>query len=138
MTDPAGTTSRTASCRCGQLTATCEGEPVRVSVCHCLACQQRSGSAFSAQARFPADQVTTEGHSKNWVRTADSGNLITYAFCPDCGSTVHYTGGNFPDLVAVPVGAFADPHFPPPRFSVWEKRKHEWAEILGPNVEHSR
>ena len=137
MTEATETTRRTASCRCGQLTATCEGEPVRVSVCHCLACQQRSGSAFSAQARFRADQVTIQGNSKTWVRTADSGHSIPYAFCPDCGSTVHYTGGNFPDLVAVPVGAFADTAFPPPRFSVWEKRKVEWVEILGANVEHS-
>src|SRR5262245_60383971 len=31
---------RTATCRCGQLKALCEGEPVRVSVCHCLECQK--------------------------------------------------------------------------------------------------
>lgn len=131
-------TVRKASCRCGQLTAECSGEPVRVSVCHCLACQQRTGSAFSAQARFPADRVRISGKSKSWVRTADSGNRTTYHFCPDCGSTVHYGGGNFPDLVAIPLGAFADPAFPRPRFSVWEERKHEWVEVLGDDVEHSR
>ncbi len=130
-------TTRTASCRCGQLTATATGEPVRVSVCHCLACQQRTGSAFAAQARWPVDQVRIEGQSTSWTRTADSGNRTTYHFCPECGSTVHYTGGNFPDLVAIPLGAFADPHFPPPHFSVWEKRKHQWVEILGDQVEHS-
>jgi hypothetical protein len=131
-------TTRTASCRCGQLRAIATGDPARVSVCHCLACQQRSGSAFAAQARWPVDQVRIEGQSKSWTRTADSGNRITYHFCPECGSTVHYSGGNFPDLVAVPVGAFADPHFPPPQFSVWERRKHEWVEISDDQVEHSR
>ena len=128
--------TRTASCRCGQLRVTATGEPVRVSVCHCLECQQRSGSAFAAQARWSVDQVRIEGRSKSWTRTADSGNRVTYQFCPECGSTVHYSGGNFPDLVAVPVGAFADPQFPPPQFSVWESRKHEWVEIHG-EVEHS-
>jgi hypothetical protein len=137
MTSAAESEIRTASCRCGQLSVGCAGEPVRVSVCHCLACRQRSGSAFAAQARFRAEQVTISGGSKSWVRTADSGNLITYAFCPECGSTVHYSGGNFPDLIAVPVGAFADPDFPPPQFSVWEARKSEWVEIVGANVEHS-
>ena len=44
-------TTRDASCSCGQLHLTCEGEPVRISVCHCLACQQRTGSAFGVQAR---------------------------------------------------------------------------------------
>ena len=64
---------RTATCMCGQLTATCDGEPFRISVCHCLDCQKRSGSSFAAQARFPADRVTTSGDALVYVRTADSG-----------------------------------------------------------------
>jgi hypothetical protein len=131
-------TDRTASCRCGQLTATATGEPVRVSVCHCLDCQKRTGSAFSAQARWPADQVTVEGQSKIWTHFADSGNRITHNFCPDCGSTVHYSiEGKFDELIAIPVGAFDDPYFAAPSFSVWEERKHEWVEIVGAKVEHS-
>jgi hypothetical protein len=131
-------TTRTASCRCGQLRATATGDPARVSVCHCLDCKKRSGSAFAVQARWPADRVTIKGRSKSWVHTADSGNRISFYFCPDCGSDVHYEiDGKFGGLVAIPVGAFADPEFPPPRFSVWEERKHSWVEILGPDVEHS-
>jgi hypothetical protein len=123
---------RVASCRCGQLRATAAGEPVRISICHCLACQRRSGSAFSAQARWPAEQVRIEGRSKSWTRTADSGNTLTYSFCPECGSTVHYSGGLFPDMIAIPIGLFEDPYFAHPRFSVWEKRRHSWVELLGP------
>ncbi|MDQ3245595.1 MAG: GFA family protein [Pseudomonadota bacterium] len=129
-------TTRTASCRCGQLNATVTGEPVRISACHCLVCQQRTGSAFSVQARWPADQVTVEGKSTSWTRTADSGLTATDHFCPECGSTVHFVTQHMPDLVAIPVGAFADPAFPPPRFSVWEERKHPWVTILGDDVEH--
>ena len=44
---------RRAECACGQLSAVCSGEPMRVSVCHCLACKRRTGSAFSYNARFP-------------------------------------------------------------------------------------
>ena len=131
-------TVRTATCRCGQLRATATGEPVRVSVCHCLDCQKRTGSAFSAQARWPTAQVKIEGESKIWTQFADSGNKITHRFCPECGSTVHYViEGKFDGLVAIPLGAFADPQFPPPRFSVWERRKHQWVEISGDQVEHS-
>ena len=131
-------TTRTASCRCGQLRATTSGEPVRVSVCHCLDCQKRTGSAFSAQARWPTEQVTIDGQSQIWTHFADSGNRITHHFCAECGSTVHYSiEGKFDGLVAIPLGAFADPHFPAPKFSVWEERKHAWVEILGDQVEHS-
>ena len=105
------------------------------SVCHCLACQQRTGSAFGVQARFPRENVGTEGAASRYVRTADSGNTITYHFCPACGATVWYRLDRVPEIVAVPVGAFADPDFPPPRFSVWESRRHAWAGVPV-DVEH--
>ena len=106
-------------------------------MCHCLDCQRRTGSAFSAQARWPADQVAIEGESRTWTHLADSGNKITHHFCPECGSTVHYSiEGKFDGLVAIPLGAFADLNFPAPKFSVWEGRKHDWVAILGDDVEH--
>ena len=129
--------TRTATCRCGQLRAICEGEPVRVSVCHCLDCQKRSGSAFAAQARWPDAHVAVTGETKTWVRTADSGHRVTYRFCPHCGSTVAYVIEGWPNVTAVPLGAFADPEFPAPKFSVYEHRRHTWAAVLGADVEHS-
>ena len=130
-------TTRTASCRCGQLRATVTGEPVRVSVCHCLACKKRSGSAFAVQARWPAEQVTIEGRSKSFEKVADSGNRATFYFCPDCGSDVHYDNeGKFDGQIAIPLGCFDDPFALVPAFSVWEERKHQWVEILGDGVEH--
>jgi hypothetical protein len=135
-------TGRTASCRCGQLRASVTGEPVRVSVCHCLNCKKRSGSAFAVQARWPKAQVRIDGQSRTFVMVADSGNRATFHFCPDCGSDVYYEiDGKFDDkfneLVAIPLGAFDDPFFLSPKFSVWEVRRHEWVEILGDDVEHS-
>ena len=129
--------TRTATCRCGQLCAVCEGEPVRVSVCHCLECQKRSGSAFATQARWPDDRVTLSGRYSEWERVADSGHRARYRFCPDCGSTLAYTIEGWPGVIAIPVGNFADPDFPAPRFSVYEHRKHAWVEVLGDDVEHS-
>jgi hypothetical protein len=133
-------TTRTASCRCGQLRATVAGEPVRVSVCHCLDCKKRSGSAFAVQARWPKDRVRIEGRSNTFVHTADSGNRATFHFCADCGSDVYYEidgkfDDKFNDLVAIPLGAFDDPYFAAPSYSVWERRKHDWVDILG-EVEH--
>lgn len=132
--------SRTASCRCGQLRATVTGEPVRVSVCHCLNCKKRSGSAFAVQARWPRAQVRIEGASKSFVKVADSGNRATFYFCPECGSDVYYeidgkVDDTFNDLVAIPLGAFDDPFFGSPDYSVFEGRKHDWVEIVG-EIEH--
>lgn len=128
-------TTRQAACSCGQLKVTTEGEPIRISMCHCFACQRRTGSAFGVQARFPKDKVSAEGRSTQYVRTADSGNNITFHFCPDCGATVYYRLDAIPDAIAVAVGAFADPTFPAPRVSVYEARRHPWAGIPE-DVEH--
>jgi hypothetical protein len=134
-------TGRTASCRCGQLRATVTGEPVRVSVCHCLNCKKRSGSAFAVQARWRKENVAIDGQSKTFVIVADSGNRATFHFCPECGSDVYYEidgkfDDKFNDLVAIPIGAFDDPWFATPAYSVWEQRKHDWVEIVGPGIEH--
>lgn len=119
---------REASCACGAIRLRCSGEPVRISVCHCLECQRRTGSAFAAQARFPKERVEfLSGEPKIFTRApGDEGGRAAQRFCPDCGSTVWYTTDAQPDLIAVTLGSFADPSFPPPRFSVYEERKHAW------------
>src|SRR4051795_7981893 len=100
-------TTRHAACSCGQLNLAAEGEPVRISVCHCLACQRRTGSAFGAQARFPVERVQIEGTHREYTRLSDAGEGLTFSFCPDCGATVFYVTEYQPELVAVPLGAFA-------------------------------
>ncbi|MBW4052472.1 MAG: hypothetical protein HIU85_13605 [Proteobacteria bacterium] len=60
--------TRIAKCSCGQLTATVEGDPIRISVCHCLACHRRTGSVFGAQARFARANVRFSGQGKEFVR----------------------------------------------------------------------
>lgn len=120
--------SREASCSCGQLRVSVEGEPLRISICHCLACKRRTGSAFGYQARFPIEGFEVAGERTEYIRRSDEGEERRLSFCPECGSTVYYTLESQPDVVAIPVGAFADPGFPPPRVSVYESRRHAWVQ----------
>jgi hypothetical protein len=126
---------RLASCSCGRLSADVDGDPVRVSVCHCLACQRRTGSVFGAQARFDRSKVTINGTGTDFVRIGDEGGKVTFTFCPDCGSTVYYVMDGLDEFIAIPVGAFADPGFPSPSFSVYEDRMHGWV-AMPDGVEH--
>src|SRR4029077_2071590 len=100
---------REASCSCGQLQLIADGEPLRVSVCHCLACQRRTGSIFGEQARFAYAGFKVTGASTEYVRVGDEGTKFVFRFCPMCGATVYYTAVGREDIVAIPVGAFADP-----------------------------
>lgn len=127
--------SREAACSCGQLKATCAGDPIRVSICHCHACQKRTGSPFGQQARWAAENVKIEGTEKTYVRVGDAGSTITFRFCPTCGSTVYFEIDKMPGMIAVPVGAFADSSFPSPVLSFYEARKHGWFDLREP-MEH--
>ena len=44
---------------------------MRISMCHCFACQRQTGSAFSMQARYPKEQVQVEGRYSDYVREND-------------------------------------------------------------------
>jgi hypothetical protein len=119
--------TRTASCSCGQLRVEVEGEP-RVGVCHCLACQRRTGSVFAALARFAAP-FKVFGTASEHVRVGDQGARFIFRFCPVCGTTVFHTEAGVEDSVSVAVGAFADPTFPAPQVSVYGIRRHSWVHL---------
>ena len=119
--------SRTASCSCGQLRVEVAGEP-RVGVCHCLACQKRTGSVFAALARFAAP-FKVFGTATEYARVGEQGARFIFRFCPVCGTTVFHTEEGVDDSVSVAVGAFADPTFPAPEVSVYDIRRHSWVHL---------
>ena len=57
------------------------------------------------------------------------GSGVTFHFCPDCGSTVYWRPERKPGIVAVAVGAFADPEFPAPQQAVFEALRPPWLTI---------
>jgi hypothetical protein len=121
--------TRTAECSCGGLKALCSGEPIRVSVCHCLACQRRTGSAFGYQLTFDRKQVEIDGAFFIFTRSSDEGYWARFNFCPTCGSTIFYEIERRPGMITIAGGAFADPALPPPQFSIYEDRRHHWCAI---------
>jgi hypothetical protein len=121
--------SRKATCVCGQLTIEVEGEPRGVGLCHCLACQRRTGGVFAALAAFAAPYRVT-GQAREYVRVGDQGARFTFRFCPVCGTNLFHTEQGLGDRsVAIAVGAFADPTFPPPTVSVYDSRRHPWVAL---------
>ncbi|MGZ8282599.1 MAG: GFA family protein [Allosphingosinicella sp.] len=123
-------TERIASCGCGALTATAEGEPVRNSLCHCRDCKRRTGGAFSWNATYPAAQVTIDGPYASWERGSDEGYWARNHFCPKCGITIFYEIERRPGMISIPVGAFADPDFPAPTVEVYEQKRCGWVPAL--------
>lgn len=123
-------TRRTAACACNGLQLVCEGEPRRVSLCHCTDCQRRTGSLFSIAAFYERGAVSLAvGTSDTFTRDSASGLPVTFHFCPNCGANLFWEPARMPHLVGVAVGAFADPSFPRPEQAVWMKDRHAWLEM---------
>ncbi len=120
---------RTARCTCGRLQVACDGDPVRISICCCRACQRRTGSAFGVGAYFPEAAVAVEGAASAFTRSSDAGRWLTFRFCPECGSTVYWTMELRPGIVGVAAGASADPDFPTPEVALWTEAKAPWAPL---------
>jgi hypothetical protein len=127
---------REGSCSCGQLRVRVAADPIRVGVCHCLACQRRSGSAFAVQARFESDVVQTDGDAGEYVQISDEGEPRSFYFCTQCGVTVWFSRPSAPGVIMIPVGVFADPEFPAPSVSGWEERRHSWVAFDEISIRH--
>jgi len=117
---------RTAECHCGQLCVIASGEPERVYLCHCRACQRRTGAVVHSGAFYPKSEVRIEGDHKIYARKADSGYESRFHFCPNCGGNVFWEGDRNSAIYGITVGSFADPNFPPPTYSLWEESMHDW------------
>jgi len=100
-----------------------------VSVCHCLDCQRRTGSAFGVAVFYPDSVVSVSGNSTIYTRGSDSGFPVTHHFCPHCGTTVLWYPTRKPATVAVGLGCFADPTFPVPHQQVYEHHRHAWVSL---------
>jgi hypothetical protein len=87
---------RTGQCHCDSLRVIATGEPDRVYLCHCKACQRRTGTAFHFGATYPKERVRLDGERKIYERDADSGYRIGFHFCPSCGTTLYWEGGPQP------------------------------------------
>jgi hypothetical protein len=124
-----------AQCACGALRLKLSEPPQLTALCHCFACQRRTGAPFSANAFYAIDCVEISGASTEFIRTADSGRQVRMHFCPTCGSTVYWKADAAPLWIGVAIGSLADPAFAPPALSVFEQSKHGWVQ-LQETIEH--
>ncbi len=117
-----------ASCHCGQLTATISGEGTGV-MCHCKACQRRTGAPFGMNLYFDASQVKLLGDATHYTRKADSGDDLTHGFCPTCGTPFYLRTARHPNGIGIAVGVIEGNHSAPPARSVFEECRHPWVGV---------
>ncbi len=117
-----------ARCQCGNLTATISGEGAGV-MCHCKACQRRSGSPFGMMVYYAASDVDLSGSASEYTRTADSGDALTHGFCPICGTPFYLHTARHPEGIGIAVGAHETNASAPPLRSVFKDNRHPWVVV---------
>ena len=121
-------------CVCGSVRYVVQGDPERVTVCHCTWCQRRTGSAFGVEAVFPEDQVSvTAGTVKTYRHHSDeSGRWLDQHFCADCGANIGFTLEAVPGIRTIAAGTFDDPSWiDPARYPfryVFMRSARHWSE----------
>lgn len=123
--------SHIAACHCGAVTVTvADGVPLGVvNMCHCQACQRRTGSQFGSIVWIPEAMAAMTGETRAYARASDEGRRFTSHFCVTCGSNIAFNAEKNPGMLGIAAGAFADPGLTPPRVSVWEENRHPWVAV---------
>lgn len=126
-----------AHCQCGALSAEISGTGDGV-MCHCKACQRRTGSPFGMMVYYKAEQVTVSGEATEYTRVADSGDELTHGFCPTCGTPFWLTTATHPDGIGIAVGAHEWHESAPPVRSVFEECRHPWVDVSKAETNYPR
>jgi hypothetical protein len=75
------------SCHCGQIRVETTKKPDYINQCNCTLCS-KSGARW---AYFHPSEVRVEGEAKGYCRDDKGDPNAEVQFCPNCGSTTHFT-----------------------------------------------
>jgi hypothetical protein len=95
-----------ASCLCGAVRITVEGELPPPDACHCTQCRKQSGHYWASTGGVPKSALTIEGEDRvTWYRSSEK---VRRGFCGTCGSVLFWEPIGR-DKIAVAMGAFDKP-----------------------------
>jgi len=116
----------TGGCNCGAVRYASAAEPLMTGHCQCRDCQYESGTGHASQIAFPKAAVKLEGQATHWDKRADSGNVVTRAFCPTCGSPVYSLNSAMPDFFFVRAAGLDDPTRFAPQMVIYAGSGFAW------------
>lgn len=123
----------TGGCHCGRVRYQITGESVTSRLCWCSDCQQIASNG-TANAIFPTVGIAVTGQLTEYNRGADSGNTITWKFCPNCGCHLFAESSGRAGFTVVRIGTLDHPSSVKPVANIWASSAPEWA-CLDPQLE---
>ncbi|MBX2881541.1 MAG: GFA family protein [Granulosicoccus sp.] len=129
-------------CVCGSVRFRCQGEPARITICHCLWCQRRTGSAFGVEVVYLESQVNISGTAQKIHRfnSDESGRWLDMHFCGSCGTNLGLTLEVRSGIRSLPAGAFDDPswfeHNNVETRHVYMRSRRRWVDPIHALITH--
>jgi len=121
------------SCLCEAVTYRVTTPPMLAAHCHCTDCRKSSGTGHCTHIVIPEDAFSISGKVKSYDRPADSGNIVSRHFCPNCGSPVYSKNSGMPGMVFPRASTLEDLEVIKPKMSVYVSRAASW-EMIDPNL----
>ena len=113
------------SCLCGNVTYTCDADPIASVNCHCRDCQRSSGAAFMTVVVVPADSIDVKGETLSvfTVKGQEHGKSNNRHFCGNCGSQLLTRPDAYPGMAFIKAGTLNDTSLVKPAIDIWTESK---------------
>jgi len=117
------TLKQSGGCVCGSIRFCSSGIPERITVCHCLWCQRRTGTAFGVETVFLQEKIIFSGAAEKIYRhrSDETDRWLNMHFCGACGTNLGLTLEVRSGIRSLPAGIFDNP---------------EWFDTTGVEVRH--
>ena len=126
--------NKTGGCLCGAVRYELQADTSKIVQCHCQNCQKISGAGASANILVDAASLKMTGvQPKIYVDTADSGNQLNRAFCPDCGSSLYSQRHNMMEKFVLKAGSLDNSNDAKVVMNIWRQSARPWV-VTDPEV----
>ncbi len=120
---------REGGCSCGAVRYRLTSEPLFVHCCHCLSCQQQTGSAFAVNVLIETDRVEMLAGEPHPVPVPrDDGSMQRIFRCPSCQVAV-FSEYTTPELRFVRAGTLDEPSSVTPDVHIYTRSKLAWVTL---------
>ena len=120
---------REGGCACGTVRYRLASEPLFVHCCHCLNCQQQTGSAFVINLLIEADRVELlAGEPQPVDVPRDDGSMQRIFRCPTCQVAV-FSQYTHPEVRFVRAGTLDEPRSVVPDVHIFTRSKVGWVTL---------
>ena len=117
-------------CFCRAVRYRLTSEPMFVHCCHCLNCQNQTGSAFVLNALIETDRIELlSGEPEVTELKSGGGGPHDVYRCPACRTAVWSDYGRRPGMRFVRVGTLDDPTALSPDVHIFTRSKQPWVGL---------